>query len=140
MLLLLHTYSNPVCTFEAVSFMSLCPTILELDLRDNPVTTLPDYRKIVHEMMPDLKLLDGEAFYDNPAADESLSSSEYSSSSASDQPTNSQPVNAKREFEELTGSGTSSSRVFDPSKLRFNGVKDRCDKKHSSSNYTTRGN
>lgn len=111
-------HSNNVSTFEAVSFMSLCPTILDLDLRDNFVTALPNYRDTVHDMMPDLKLLDGEPFYDAPAPEESLSSSEYCSSSASEQQA---AADAKREFEELTGSGTQSNRVFDPTKLRFDG-------------------
>lgn len=109
--------SNRIATYGAVSFMSLCPAILELDLRGNPVHELADYRDTVHDMMPDLKLLDSQPFYDRPPpTDESLSSSDYSSSTAT---STSEQLDAKRctsaEFELLTGA---SGRVFDPSKLR----------------------
>lgn len=61
--------------------MVLCSDLKEIDLSGNPVAQLPDYRDSIRTILPDIKILDEEAFYDEPPNEpDIISSSEYSSS------------------------------------------------------------
>ena len=52
-------YSNTIADYDSVSFLFLCPSLENLVLRGNPVsTTDPDYRATVFRILPNLKNLD----------------------------------------------------------------------------------
>lgn len=62
--------------------MVLCPELRDIDLSNNPVCNIENYRTCVKNVIPNVMILDGKAFYDNSdnKANDNISSSEYSSS------------------------------------------------------------
>lgn len=61
--------------------MGLCPDLKVINLIDNPVTELPNYRNSVKESIPQLLVLDDVVFFDTqPEQCTEISSSEYQSS------------------------------------------------------------
>lgn len=82
--------SNCIPNVGAVSFLSFCPRLNDLDLSDNPVCHIPDYVTRIVDVLPGLLILDGRglstcvtrAIARNAPTDETApaSSSEFSSS------------------------------------------------------------
>lgn len=63
--------------------MSICPELRDLDLTGNPVCRMENYRNQLKESIPQLKILDDVAIYDEPRegmTTPSISSPEFSSS------------------------------------------------------------
>lgn len=63
-----------------MAFLSLCKSLIDLDLTNNDVTKSPDYREHVKKVLPALLILDGFALSDLTNSDEKQSLSECSSS------------------------------------------------------------
>lgn len=82
---------NPIFQFRnciekcsAVSFLSFCPALRDVDLTENPISRTSNYRARVKEMVPELLILDGRGFTEESTQNDStaapVSSSEFSSS------------------------------------------------------------
>lgn len=81
---------NKIESVGAVSFLALCDTLTFLDLHDNPVVHVDNYRDAVKENIPQLCVLDGIPYNTTTTKvqqqDQSdLSSSEYKSSTTSEE-------------------------------------------------------
>lgn len=73
---------NQIESVGAVSFLALCDTLTTLDMGENPVTKVANYREMVKENIPQLAMLDGVPFSPSQQPQSDLSSSEYKSSSS----------------------------------------------------------
>lgn len=50
---------NSIQNLGAVSFLSFCPRLNDLDLSNNPISQIADYRLCIKETLPGLLILDG---------------------------------------------------------------------------------
>lgn len=73
---------NEIDSVGAVSFLALCDTLTSLELGDNAVARVSNYRASVKENIPQLVMLDGVPFSPDQVAQGDLSSSEYKSTSS----------------------------------------------------------
>lgn len=80
-------YRNAIDNFGTVSFLTMCPELIELDLISNPVCYISNYRNEVKNFVPNLVLLDGiplNGLNNDGTSEVGNTSSEFSS--LSDQP------------------------------------------------------
>ncbi|XP_037047719.1 leucine-rich repeat-containing protein 9 [Bradysia coprophila] len=78
----LNLRGNLIDNFGTVSFLSMCPELIEVDLISNPVCYLNNYRNEVKSFVPNLVLLDGTPFNSLPndgTCETGNTSSEFSS-------------------------------------------------------------
>eukprot|EP00698_Gefionella_okellyi_P001652 TRINITY_DN11551_c0_g1_i1.p1 TRINITY_DN11551_c0_g1~~TRINITY_DN11551_c0_g1_i1.p1 ORF type:complete len:978 (+),score=242.72 TRINITY_DN11551_c0_g1_i1:145-3078(+) len=59
--------NNGIVATEALQALSALRKLVTLDLRNNPVTTVSNYRQVVFRIVPSIRELDGTIFNDIPA-------------------------------------------------------------------------
>jgi len=71
-LTVLKIYNNKIETLDQVKSLAVLKDLVQLDLSENPVCKVEDYRKKVYELLPELQILDG-----HDRDDQSFFSDEY---------------------------------------------------------------
>ncbi|XP_059608229.1 uncharacterized protein LOC132256064 [Phlebotomus argentipes] len=102
---ILSLRDNRICDLEAVSFLSLCSKLRNLNIAGNPVANINNHRERIKEFIPHLRILDGISLYPDGCVSSSSSECYSSSLTSPDESLDVDPAiaeEAQDKFEQLT--------------------------------------